>query len=405
MYNVGIAELQVALAIPSQSERSNLSQEAVDIESTPIRRWLVISAALILLLAVVGLLFVSEDTADINLSNTPASPPLVSVITVSATTARAEVTVFAEVRPRWDARLRSAITGRIVRVHDGAIVGELVQKGELLFSVEKAQYETAVAEAEMELEQSKLDLLRAKNGVHLARKQFARDEIDPPTELAIRIPQLRIAEKALSAAERRLAAAQKALADTEITAPFSGFVVERLASLGQMLNQGDPLVHLSDNRQFELIASLNEANWKLLDHPISNQNAGLSHRDGTFLGTARIRSAGGYLDRDTRQMRVFLDIQDSAGQVLGGDFVRVSFRGRELPNTLVLPASALARTGHIWLVNGDNRLKRIAPEVLFISDGTISIAAPDAKGSWRVALTPLSSFLPGLEVTPRPAEA
>lgn len=379
-----------------------MSQNAFETKSTPIRRWLFVGGALVVLLAVLVVLFETEDTADIEFSNASAPPPLVSITTLSATTAQAEVTAYAEVRPRWDAKLRSAVTGRIVRVHDGAIEGELVHEGAPLFSIEKSQYETAVAEAAIALEQAKLDLLRAKNNVKLARKQFARDGTDPPTELAIKIPQLRVAEKAFSAAERRLAAAQKALSDTEITAPFSGFVVERFASLGQMLNQGDPLVHLADNRQFELTAALSEADWKLLDHPLASQTAALSHRDGASLGQARIRRAGGFMDRNTRQMRVFLDIESSSEQILGGDFVRVSLRGRKLHNTLVIPESALSRTGHVWLVDDDNRLRRIKPEVLFISNRTISIAAPDRDGSWRVALTPLSSFLPGQKVTPRP---
>ena len=238
----------------------------------------------------------------------------------------------------------------------------------------------------------------------IARRQFERDGTKPPNDLALHLPDQRIADRAVASAQAQLAAARQQLADTEVTAPFSGFVTGRVASLGQTVTVGEALVTLSDDSQFELLAELSQRDWALLYHPIAGGEARLFHRDGRSLGTAHIRRGGGFLDPKTRQMRVFLEVSDPADGVLAGDFLRIVFLGRKVAGTLTLPETALTRAGYVWLVDGDNLLVRFRPEILFRGDDAITIARPDLPGPWRVAKTPLASFLPGQMVSPQLVE-
>ena len=363
------------------------------------RRWLWVGAALFTLVAVPVLVWESEDAADVMISDTSAPAQVVSVLDVAPAESVATVTAFAELRPRWDAEIRSAVPGRILRVHDAALAGGRVDAGALLFSIETTPYE--VAAAELNLEQARLSLWHAENAVVLARGEFERAGIEPPNELALRLPQLRIAERSVASAEAQLQAAQRRLADTEVIAPFSGFVTERMASLGQTVVAGESLIRLSDDQRFESVVELSEADWALLEHPIAGGPVDLFHRDGTALGRARIREGGGFLDPQTRQRRVFLDVQNADSSVLAGDFVRVEFTGRAIENTLAIPESALTRTGHVWFVDTDDLLGRFEPRILFRSEGRITLSAPNGADGFRVAATPLASFLPGQRVSPR----
>ena len=370
----------------------------------PARRWLWILLALSLLVGVILVVLSLEDTIDVQQSEAPPLAPQVSIVTIFPKPSQASVSSFAEIRPRWDAELRSTVTGRITKVHQGALAGVEVQQGDVLFSIEKARYKSTVAAAEMQLEEAKLTLLRAKNKATVAHKQFARDGIAPPTELAVGLPQVRIAEKNVAAAESRLAVARHDLADTEVTAPFTGFVMQRSANLGQTVNPGDQLLRLADNDQFELVAEFSQSDWKLLDQPITDTMASLYHRDGTPLRQARIRSGGGFLDKDTRQMRVFLEVTNPDGQFLAGDLVQVTIPGRLISNTLTFPESALTRSGYVWFLDQNNLLQRFIPEILFRSGDKITILAPDGAAPWRIAKTPLASFLPGNRVSPTTAQ-
>lgn len=384
-----------------------MSEKSFETASSPARRWLFIALAVVTLGVVTVLLLGTEDTVDVSRSDAPASAQLVSVLTVEAAEASAQVSVFTELRPRWNAEIRAAVSGRILTVHDAALAGTRVAAGTPLFQIERSQYETAVSAAQMALEEAKLARLRAENNVTVARRQFQRDGVEPPNDLALHLPELRIAESAVASATAQLAAARQQLADTEITAPFAGFVTARAASLGQTVGAGEDLLTLSDDSRFELTAELSQANWALLKHPIAGGTARLFHRDGRPLGTAHIRQGGGFLDPQTRQIRVFLEVSDPANGVLAGDFLRVTFDGRSIADTLTLPETALTRAGYIWLVDGDDLLVRYTPEILFRADGTITIARPDVQGlsgPWQVAKTPLASFLPGQRVTPQPVE-
>jgi len=374
-------------------------------EMAPRRRWRWIILSLVTLMAAFILVWGAEDTANVTRTSGPPPAPVVTVVEVMPADAIARVSVFAELRPRWDAEIRAAVSGRIVEVHQGAHAGERVSAGAPLFSIEKTQYQTAVAAAELGLEEAKLALWRARNGVTLARAEYKRAGTKPPNELALRLPQRRIAERTVASAEAQLESAGRQLADTDVSAPFSGYVTRRMASLGQTVAVGEPLVHLSDDSRFELVVELSEADWALLAHPFMGTHARLSHRDGTALGRAQVRQGGGFLDGQTRQRRIFLDVVDPGDGILAGDFVRVTFNGRSIADTLTIPESALSRAGYVWVVNTQDRLVRIEPHIHFRSDDKLIIAAPEGRGPWRVAVTPLAAFLPDQRVSPQLAEA
>ena len=381
-----------------------MSAKLPETGTTPARRWVLIALAIAVLGAVVILLLDAEDTVDVSRDEAPAPSQVVSVLQVDQAEVSAEISVFAELRPRWKAEIRAAVSGRVVTVHEAALAGTRVTAGTPLFEIERTQHKAAVAAADMALEEARLARLRAENNVTIARRQFERDRVTPPNDLALHLPELRIAERAVASAQAQLAAARQQLADTAVTAPFSGFVTERVASLGQTVAAGEPLLTLSDDSRYELLAELSQSDWALLSHPIAGGTARLFHRSGRPLGTAHIRQGGGFLDPQTRQMRVFLEVSDPAEGVLAGDFLRVTFAGRKIEGTLTLPETVLTRAGHVWLVDGDDQLVRVQPEILFRSDGTIAIARPDMPGPWRVVKTPLASFLPGQRVTPHLVE-
>ena len=84
--------------------------------------------------------------------------------------------------------------------------------------------------------------------------------------------------------------------------------------------------------------------------------------------------------------------------------MRVSFDGRAIADTLTIPESALSRAGYVWMVDTDDLLARVEPDILFRADGQLVIATPEGSGPWRVAMTPLASFLPGQRVAPQEVE-
>ena len=119
-------------------------------------------------------------------------------------------------------------------------------------------------------------------------------------------------------------------------------------------------------------------------------------QNGDVVSRAKIRREGGFLDEATRQHKVFLEVQNGdTSELFAGDFVRVVLPGRTIAATLDIPASALTREGHVWFLDGDDRLQRVKPQVLFRKGDRVVVQPPSIQKDWRIAVTPLVSFLPG----------
>lgn len=365
--------------------------------------WIILSVGL--LVTVGTILAVTEDTPDVMQVNAPPALQIVSVKNLAVSDVTASVETFAEVHPRWSADIRAAVGGRIVEVREAALAGAQVPAGAILFQIESTQYDTVVAAAELSLAEADFALLQAENKTNVSQRQFERDTTSVPNDLALHLPELRISERGVVSAEAQLRAAQQQLADTTITAPFSGFITERLISLGQTVTSGEPLLKLVDDKQFEMTAELSRESWALLDHPITEQVVQIVDTIGTPMGTAIVRQGGGFLDQNTRQYRVFLEVNETNDQsILSGDFLRVLLTGRVLKDTLSLPDTALTRTGQVWFVDQNDQLVRFAPDILFRLSDQIVIKAPESDHKHRVAITPLASFLPGQRVAPHSLE-
>ncbi|WP_299343628.1 efflux RND transporter periplasmic adaptor subunit [uncultured Maritalea sp.] len=363
------------------------------------KRWVWIVLSLTVLIIVTLYVFSLEDEVEVLKVERDISLQIVSVEQIHPIDQVAQVRVFAEVSPQWNAQIRSSVSGRIIKVYNAALEGSRVSKNEPLFEIEKNQYQATLASAEQILAQAKLDLWRAKNATQLARNQFERDGSSPPNDLALKIPELDIAEKTVVAAKAQLNVARMQLSDTTISAPFSGFVAQRQASLGQSVSVGETLVLLQDDSHFEMVVELDRKNWDLLDHPIEGQTTQLLDDQGNLVGSATIRQSGGYLDKNTRQYRVFLSVNPQGDtSVLAGEFLQASFDGRLLNGVLDLSADSMTREGYVWHVDQEDLLQRLTPKILFRKHDRIFIQAPAQGDTWRVVKTPLASFLPGQPV-------
>jgi RND family efflux transporter MFP subunit len=363
------------------------------------RRGTGVFLAFVVLAVTIVVLFTTKDTVDVNKAKPSQSLQFVSTDTLLISDETVYVSAFAEIRPRWSAELRSAVSGRVEAVLDTALAGEPVEKNTVLITIEKSAYQAEMAAAELAVKEAELALSMAKKATAVARKQFERDGITPPNDLALHLPQLRIAESALNSATAGRRAAKRRLEDATVKAPFSGFVTERYVSPGQSLESGEPLVKLVDDNIFELIVEVSRRDWLLLKQPLVGLSAQVLNQHGHAIARAKIRQGGGFLDEKTRQYQVFLEISKAdKTRVFSGDFVQVLLPGIRVPSALTLAESSLTQEGYIWYLDSDDRLQRAMPEVLFRHGSKVVIRAPGEAAVWRVATTPLSSFLPGLQV-------
>lgn len=146
-------------------------------------------------------------------------------------TGRIEAINSVEIRPR----VSGYITGRHF------VEGGLVEKGDLLFSIDDREYRAAVASA-------RADLARAEARASLAATELKRSEAliaaraVSAGELETRQNEARQAEADVLAARAGLSQAELNLSFTRITAPFSGRASLASVQEGDLVGQGEPLL-------------------------------------------------------------------------------------------------------------------------------------------------------------------
>ncbi|NOZ51971.1 MAG: efflux RND transporter periplasmic adaptor subunit [Gammaproteobacteria bacterium] len=372
------------------------------------RKWWLFASLFIFVLVVI-IIDEMEDSAEIEQKQPVQYRPPISIVKPQPQDNSGTIQTYAEISPRWATTLKAQVSGEVEMVFDGSFAGKQVKKGELLIRIEASRYRADLHEAEQALAEAKLNWLQAQKKSSQDKKNWQRSGIGgTPSDLVLNIPQLTVAEKTLNAAESRVAATQKMLSYTQIKAPFSGIITRRDISIGQTILEGDELLRIIENKQQEIAIALSRKQWGMLVKEWKNQTASIRNTDNVEIAQAHIKRGGGFVDAETRQYKLFLEILDTPDRAsLVGDFVQVNLPSRIAHNSLAIPESALTRGGYIWYLDDKDQLRRFSAEVLFHRGNQVIIETPSTEmltkhhpSQWRIATTPLASFLVGRHVDP-----
>lgn len=365
--------------------------------------WIVL--ALVALVGVVLYLETLEDVAEVTETGAEVALRPVTVVDARIGNHAGTISVFAEVVPRWQVDLRSRVAGIVKDISPLALGGSRVPGDTVLLTLEEAPFLASVEEARHTLKNAEFGLRQKENKRDIALKDWrAVNPDEVPPEMAIHLPEVRVAEQSVAAAEARVGAAEFDLRSTTIRAPFNAIVTKRRVSPGQSVNEGDVLFSLLDNSQLDIRVSLSPNEWRLLAGNWEDGRADLFDDAGSHIGTAKVKRGGGFLEPRSRRYQLFLEVDRSSETLaLPGQFVRVALQGQQVENTLRIPESALTQNGFVWFVNPADRLQRYEASALFRNSGDVVVKAPDDASTGdvlRIVRLPMSAYLPGQVVAP-----
>ncbi|SDQ32448.1 efflux RND transporter periplasmic adaptor subunit [Pseudovibrio sp. Tun.PSC04-5.I4] len=368
--------------------------------------WLL--AAFLLLAGVVFYVTILENTSDVDTAGTNVQLPVVSYVTARTSANTGRISVFAEVRPRWSVELSAQVSGKVLAVSLMALEGRKVSAGEVMAQLEQHTYESQLENAKYQQATAEFNLMKKQNKNLLAVKNWrAVNPKEKPSEMAVHIPELRVAEKSLKAAKQKVVVAQYDLDAASIKAPFSGFITKRHVSIGQNVSVGDTLFTLLDAEQLDITVSLDEHQWNLLEKVWQEVPAKIYNAEQELVGLAKVRRGGGFLDPQSRRYQLFLEVINTLERkVLPGEFVSVELQSMEIKNSLKLPATSLTQKGYIWYLNDQDELQRFNASVVFRDNASIIVSAPPditLASELRVVNLPMAAYLPGMRITPRHA--
>ncbi|MBW1646086.1 MAG: efflux RND transporter periplasmic adaptor subunit [Deltaproteobacteria bacterium] len=373
---------------------------------------------LLLIIGLLGMRLLIHSRRPPRQQHQPHPGALVETLTVKTAPRRITVTATGTVQPHLQVAIAPQVSGRATYVNPRLAAGGFFTRGDLLFSIEKIDYQLALEEAKEQLALAELEVIKIKSQAEVARQEWhhlqqKRDQ--PVNPLVIYEPQLRASKAKLAAARARLEKARLNLERTRVTAPFNCFVRRENLDPGQFLPAGKSVMEIIGTDRAEVVIPLpgEELRWLDIPRPGDRRPGAaaairLAGRPDSRAYHGRISRTLGEVDPQGRMKRVVVLISDpyglrekrpAADQLAIGSFVEVKLTGRQLADIAVIPRSALRDGDVVWLVDDDNRLRSQPVEIAHREGEQLLISAGLRTGD-RLVLTNLSGAAEGMKLRP-----
>jgi len=169
------------------------------------------------------------------------SPVRARLASAERTTAPAELEIAGSVEAAQSATVSTRVMAFVTAVH--VRLGERVERGQLLVSIDPTAAEGQAAQATGGLAQAEAALVLAQRN-HERFSALAATDAASALELDHARLQLEQARGAVEQARGAVAAASSVARETRVVAPFAGRVAARLVEVGDLAAPGRPLVRL-----------------------------------------------------------------------------------------------------------------------------------------------------------------
>jgi membrane fusion protein (multidrug efflux system) len=257
--------------------------------------------------------------------------------------------------PTGKAEILARVSGVIHELR--AEEGDYVRQGEALLLIENDEYRLRLEQAEA----TRADV----EARHRRAKEMLERGLVSPEEFDALASQLQSAK-----AQEELA--RLSLSYTEVVAPFSGRVVERLVDMGQNVSEGTPLFRLADFDPLLARVHVPSKEFKRLkpDQPVEVVLESTQERM-----PGHIKLVSPVIDRESGTIKVTIEIPQYPATTRPGDFAQVRVVTEQRPNCLLAPKIALVsdRGEQVVFVVADSAAERRVVEVGFEDDQSAEI--------------------------------
>ena len=332
---------------------------------------------------------------------------------------------FGTVKTHTQTELVSQVSGQIIKISDAFNEGGFFQKGDVLVTLDDRDYRADLNIAKATLSQANQALIEERAESDIAYKDWQQyqslpnqqkpSDLQKPTALSLRTPQLEAAKAAVLSAQAQVLKAELALERTRITAPYDGRVLSKNADIGQFVSVNTALASVFATDYAEIRLPINNKDLALIDLPEDNQNsvaqtnANLPDVNFTSAIYTNVNWQGllmrteGAIDSVSQQLNVIAQINQPFSQLENnkrplkvGQYLNAQIKGNLLSRAMVIPNSAIYQSTYVYLVE-EGLLKRTPIEIFWQND-TDAIIASGLKFDDVLVTTPLGQATSGLPV-------
>jgi multidrug efflux system membrane fusion protein len=388
-------------------------------EREMIRRKLGSAGSLLVVMALVALAGCGQDAPQQQQAAPP--PPAVTV----AFPIQRTITDFDEYVGRFvavdEVEVRSRVSGYLDKIYFKD--GQMVKEGDLLFTIDKRPFQTALDQAKANLQRAQAELAFAQGDLDRAA-QLVRDKTITQQTFDQRTQVKRVAEANVAAQEAAVRQAQLDLQFTDLRAPVSGRIGDRRVSVGNLVTGGTTgnttllaTIVSTDPIRFEF--TFDEASYLRYERLANKGNVdeardNIAARGGSspvrlklidekdFGHTGRMDFIDNVIDKSTGTIRGRAVFANPAGIFTPGMFARVQIAASAPYTALLVPDSAIGSEQarkFVYIVKPDDTVAQKYVE-LGPLDGNDRVIKSGLEPTDRVVVDGLMRVRPGVKVKP-----
>lgn len=312
--------------------------------------------------------------------------------------------------------VRARVSGYLEKIH--FTDGQLVKEGDLLFTIDKRPFQTALDQAAANVQRARADLAFAENDLERA-SQLVRDKTITQQVFDQRTQVKRVAEASVAAQEAALRQAQLDLEFTELRAPVSGRIGDRRVSPGNLVTGGTAgtttllaTIVSTDPIRFEF--TFDESSYLRYERMASTSND-IATRGGSsqvrlklidendFVHVGRMDFIDNVIDKGSGTIRGRAVFANNANIFTPGMFARIQVPGSPRYEALLIPDAAIGSEQakkFVYVVRPDNTVAQKYVTLGQLNEGDRVIKSglePDD----RVIVQGLMRARPGATVQPQ----
>ncbi|MGL5812448.1 MAG: efflux RND transporter periplasmic adaptor subunit [Aeromonas sp.] len=360
-----------------------------------------------------GLLAGCGDKGEAQQAMGAMPPAAVDVVTLQTAPLQLMSELTGRTAPRRVAEVRPQVNGIILKRL--FTEGSDVKAGQLLYQIDPAVYQAAVASAKANLAKAEANersaRLKAQRYAELVKvKAISRQEYDD----ADAAWKQQVAE--IGAAKAALQSANINLAYTRITAPISGriglssvtegaLVTAQQANSLTSIQQLDPMYVDVRQSTADLLRLKREvAAGQLTNGQKDGAKVSFQLEDGSTYGEqGSLQFSDVTVDETTGMVTLRVIVPNPQDLLLPGMFMRATLQEGERPEGLLVPQTAVTRTpkggANVMVVTADNKVE-LRDVQLGRMSGESWVVESGLKAGERVIVAGLQKVKPGAEVAP-----
>jgi len=340
----------------------------------------------------------------------PASPPNVKVATVVKRDVPIYVDVIGQTRGSTEIEVRARVAGYLDSVNYKE--GSLVQKGQLLYTIDPRPFQAALAQAKGHEAEAEAQLARAKQDVVRYEPLVAKNAISRQDyETAVQVQ--RAAEASLEAAKAGVQTANLDLSFTRVQAPAAGIVGKTEVYPGTLVGQGQNtlLTRISQTDNIHVRVSVPEKDYIEYSRrgAARRANGEQPPRFEMVLSDGSVHPEKGDLvfvdravDAQTGTILVEVAFPNPGGVIRSGQFARVRVAIDEKKGAILVPQRAVSELQGVYNVavvkpddTVDLRMVHAAERI-----GTLWVIDSGLKEGDRIVVEGVQKVRAGMKVTP-----